>query len=224
MDKLPPALARTPVGEERLSREDHVEGRRREILLLVTKVFAKRGYHGATIDHLVAGGKTSMGGFYKLFEGKEDCFVQAFDLVAEEAEERAGVAVHGLDDWGERVSVGLLALLEFVAAGPLAARLVLIEAQSGGDEAVRHYGEFLARAVAILRSGRSGSGATADLPASFEEATVSGVVWSIQNRLARGDAIAPAELHEQLAKMILEPYLGKRRLASLPRASGAALS
>jgi AcrR family transcriptional regulator len=223
MEKLPPALARTPVGEERLSREEHVQERRREILALVTKVFAKRGYHGATIDHLVAGGKTSMGGFYKLFDGKEDCFVQAFDLVAEEAEERARVAVRGLDDWGERASAGLLALLEFVAAKPLAARLVVIEAQSGGEEAVRHYGEFLAVAIAILRAGRSEPTATADLPESFEEATVSGVVWSIQNRLARGDAIAPSELHAQLAKMILEPYLGPKRLASVLRESGSAI-
>jgi AcrR family transcriptional regulator len=219
MAKLPRALARTPVGEERISPEAHADERRREILDLVVKVFAKRGYHGATIDHLVTGGNTSMGGFYKLFEGKEDCFVQAFDLVVDQAEAGVAKATTGADDWGGEVSAGLLSLLDFVAAEPFAARLVLIEAQSGGDEALRHYTRLLAAAAAILRAGRSESAATIDLPESFEEATVSGVVWSIQNRLARGEAINPAELHPQLAKMVLEPYLGRKRMTSVLRRS-----
>jgi AcrR family transcriptional regulator len=219
MANLPPALAKGPVDSERISPTEHAEERRREILELVTGVFAKRGYHGATIDHLVAGGKTSMGGFYKLFEGKEDCFVQAFDLAVGEARESAKLAVADLDGWGEQASTGLLALLEFVAAKPFAARLALIEAQSGGAEAVRRYNELMNEAAAFLRAGRSSPTATTDLPASFEEATVSGVVWLIQNRLARGEKIDAGALHPQLVKMVLEPYLGRKGSARLPAGS-----
>jgi AcrR family transcriptional regulator len=215
MPKLPPALAKGTVGAERISPEDHAEERRREILGLVTAVFAKRGYHGATIDHLVAGGRTSMGGFYKLFKGKEDCFVQAFDLLVEEAEEDARSAAADAEDWGERVAVGLRSLLEFIATRPFAGRLVLIEAQSGGSDAVRHYNQLMTGAAAILRVGRSTPTAATDLPDSFEEATVSGVAWLIQNRLARGETIDADRLQPQLVKMVLEPYLGRKELARL---------
>ncbi|HEY2715594.1 MAG TPA: TetR/AcrR family transcriptional regulator [Solirubrobacterales bacterium] len=217
MPKLPPALAKASLEEERMPAEEHAQRRRREILASVTDVFAKRGYQGATIDHLVAGGKTSMGGFYKLFDGKEDCFVQAFDQVVDEATVDAPRPGDAQADWGARVSACLLALLEFAAAKPFSARLVLLEAQSGGPEAVRRYNELLGEAAAGLRAGRSESSATPDLPASFEDATVSGIVWLMQNRLARGTAIDVDELHPQLTKMVLEPYLGRKALTKAMR-------
>lgn len=215
MATLPPALTKEPVGAQRISPEAHAEERRRQILVLVTDVFAKRGYQGATIDHLVAGGKTSMGAFYKFFAGKEDCFVQAFDRVVQDAGERVREAVALQQDWAAQVSAGLHALLEFIAEEPFSARLVLNEAQSGGPEAVRRYNEVLSEAATVLQGGRTASAAARQLPESFEDATVSGVVWLLQIRLARGEAIDVAELHPQLAKMFLEPYLGRETLELL---------
>lgn len=208
MVTLPPALTKEPVGAQRISPESHAEERRRQILALVIDVFAKRGYQGATIDHLVTGGKTSMGAFYKFFTGKEDCFVQAFDRVVEDAIERARQAGAVEQGWAAQVSAGLHALLDLIAEEPFSARLVLNEAQSGGPEAVRRYNEVLGQAAAVLRTGRSASTAARRLPESFEDATVSGVAWLLQARLARGERIDVAELHPQLAKMFLAPYIG----------------
>jgi AcrR family transcriptional regulator len=208
MVTLPPALTKEPVGAQRIPAEAHAEERRQQILALVIDVFAKRGYQGATIDHLVTGAKTSMGAFYKFFTGKEDCFVQAFDRVVEEAGERAREAVAREQGWATQVSAGLHALLDFIAEEPFSARLVLNEAQSGGPDAVRRYNEVLGEAAAALRTGRSASTAGRRLPETFEDATVSGVVWLLQARLARGEKIDVAELHQQLAKMFLTPYIG----------------
>jgi AcrR family transcriptional regulator len=217
MPDLPRALARTAVGADRISPEAHAQERRREILGLVTGVFAKRGYHGATIDHLVAGGKTSMGGFYKFFEGKEDCFVQAFDQVVEEARGRLGNPDAG-GEWAMEVSAGLRSLLEFTAEKPLSARLVLLEAQSGGPDAVRRYDEVLDEAASVLRACRSAAQKPPELPESFEDATVNGVVWLMQKRLARGEEIDVDDLHPQLMKLVLEPYLGRPALERMRRA------
>jgi AcrR family transcriptional regulator len=217
MTDLPPALARTSVGVERISPEAHAEERRRKILGLVIGVFAKRGYHGATIDHLVAGGKTSMGGFYKFFEGKEDCFVQAFEQVVGDARGRLRSPEAG-GEWATEVSNGLGSLLEFAADKPLSARLVLLEAQSGGPEAVRRYNEVLTEAAAVLRDGRSVASGAPELPETFEDATVSGVVWLMQKRLARGEEIDVDALRPQLAKLLLEPYIGRPALERMLRA------
>ncbi len=188
--------------------EVHTEARREQILELVTKVFAKRGYQAATVDHLVAGGKTSMGGFYKFFDGKEDCFVQVFDRVMERAGERVAAARPSDSGWAIRTAAWLRAMVEFVAAEPLAARVVLLEAQTGGPEAVRRYNETLAEAAAFLRRGRTEGNRAADLPDSFEDASISGVVWLLQNRLARGESISVAELYPEIVKTLLEPYVG----------------
>ncbi|HEX3240540.1 MAG TPA: TetR/AcrR family transcriptional regulator [Solirubrobacterales bacterium] len=208
MAKLPPALAKESVKEKRLPVEVHTEARREQILALVTKVFAKRGYQAATVDHLVAGGKTSMGGFYKFFDGKEDCFVQAFDRVVEQARERVAAARPGDADWASGTAAGLRALVGFAAEEPLSARVVLLEAQTGGPEAVRRYNETLAEAAAHLRRGRTEGNRAAQLPDSFEDASVSGVVWLLQNRLARGESISVEELYPEIAKTLLEPYIG----------------
>jgi AcrR family transcriptional regulator len=214
MAKLPPALSKAAVGEERISAETHQEERREQILGLVTKVFAKRGYQAATIDHLVAGGKTSMGGFYKFFEGKEDCFVQAFDRVVGMARERLEVAPEG-GSWAEEMALGLRVLIEFAAEEPLAARVVLLEAQTGGPVAVARYNEVVGEAADALGRGREESAAGSDLPESFEDATVSGVIWLVQNRLARGEAIEVEALYPQLAKVLLEPYVGAKGVPAL---------
>ena len=209
--KLPPALSRESVEEARISVETHTEERRGQILALLTDVFAKRGYQAATVDHLVAGGKTSMGGFYKFFEGKEDCFVQAFDRVVAQARERVLEVQEPGFDWAAGTAAGLRALVEMIAEETFSAKVVLLEAQTGGPEAVRRYNETLAEAAALLRRGRTESGGHApDLPDSFEDATVSGVVWLLQNRLARGDAVSAEELYPQVAKVLLEPYLGTK--------------
>jgi AcrR family transcriptional regulator len=214
MAKLPPALSKAAVGEERISAETHQDERREQILALVTKVFAKRGYQAATIDHLVAGGKTSMGGFYKFFEGKEDCFVQVFDRVDEMARDRLAMTREG-GGWAEEMALGLRALIEFAAEEPLAARVVLLEAQTGGPAAVARYNAVVGEAAAALGRGRTESKGGADLPESFEDATVSGVIWLIQNRLARGEAVAVETLYPQLAKVLLEPYVGAKGVPAL---------
>jgi AcrR family transcriptional regulator len=217
MTKLPLALTKASVEGERISAETYAQERRRETLTSVTKVFAKRGYRGATIDHLVAGAKISMGGFYKFFGGKEDCFVQAYDQVVEEARDRLRDTHSGDESWAAGVSAGLRSLLEVAAADPLAARLVLLEAQSGGPVAVRRYNETLTEVAKALRVGRSAAPATPELPESFEDATVSGVAWLMQNRLSRGEEIDVDELHPHLAKTLLEPYLGRAAFEQLLR-------
>jgi AcrR family transcriptional regulator len=215
--KLPLALTKASVEDERVSAETYAKDRRREILASVSKVFAKRGYRGATIDHLVGGAKTSMGGFYKFFGGKEDCFVQAYDQVVEEARDRLRGTHSGDESWAARISAGIHSLLEVAAADPLAARLVLLEAQSGGPVAVRRYNETLTEVAEALRAGRSAAPTAAELPESFEDATVSGVAWLMQNRLSRSEEIDVEELHPHLAKTVLEPYLGRAAFEQLLR-------
>ena len=209
--QLPPALSSGSVEKGRISQRTVEEERRERILAAMTNVFAKRGYPAATVEHLIAGAKVSMGGFYNYFEGKEDCFLQVYDRVVAQGLEWIDDAVPAGADWPTQVTAGLRALVIYVAEQPLAAKIVLLEAQTGGQEAVRRYNATLKQAADFVRRGRVGNGAAEKLPQNFEDATVSGLVWLLQTRLARGELGEAEELYPQMAKVVLEPYLGRER-------------
>lgn len=215
---MPPALARRSVEQGQISRKVRSEERRERVLARMTDVFAKRGYQAATVDHLIGGGKISMGGFYKEFNGKEDCFVAVYDRVIAQVRERLDRAIPAGSDWATQVAFGLRTVTGFVSEEPLAGRVVLIEAQTGGELAVARYNATLQGVSAFLREGRDQPGASPDLPASFEDATASGLFWLLQNRLARGRIEDPTELWPRMAKMALEPYLGSKRSSQVLRA------
>ena len=208
MTQLPPALASGPVAEGRISSSALEEERRRQALAAFTDVFAKRGYRAATVENLIAGAKISMGGFYKYFDGKEDCFVQAYDRAVAIARERALAALPPGCGWATQAALGTRAIVEFVAAEPLAAKIVLLEAQTGGEEAVGRYGSTVREVAAFLRRGRSEGEHGGRLPKNFEDSTASGLVWLLQTRLAKGALGDVQELYPQIAKVVLEPYVG----------------
>jgi AcrR family transcriptional regulator len=214
---MPPALARESVEKRQVSRKVRSEERREQVLERMTDVFAKRGYQAATVDNLIAGGKISMGGFYKEFDGKEDAFVAVYDRVMSEVGERLDGAFPAGSDWATRAALGLRAVVEFANEKPLAARVVLLEAQTGGELATGRYTATLREIAGFLRAGRDEGDAAANLPESFEEATASGLAWLLQSRLAKERIEDPAELWPRMAKMAIEPYLGTSRAEQVLR-------
>jgi AcrR family transcriptional regulator len=206
--RLPKSLSKSPVDDVQLSREEIGEQQRRRILLALTEVFAKRGYQAATVDNLIAAAKISMGSFYGHFEGKEDCLLQIYDLVVSEVRERIDAAAAGTEDWAERTYAGLYAIVNYVVERPMAARVVLLEAQTAGPRAVRRYNEDLKRVADFLREGRSTGVYGAELPSDFEEATANGLAWLLQARLVRGEVTDPDALFHEIGEVALEPYLG----------------
>lgn len=205
---LPPALTQKPVDRKQISRATQLQERREQVLGRMTQVFAKRGYQAATVDHLISGAKISMGGFYKEFEGKEDCFVQVYNRVIAQLGARFEDSVPSDAEWATQVALGVRTLVAYAGEDPLAARVVLLEAQTGGELALARHGETLNAAAAFMRRGREVADAKERLPVNFEDATVSGLLWLLQSRLAKGRIENPDELWPQMAKMVLEPYLG----------------
>jgi AcrR family transcriptional regulator len=205
---MPPALARESVERRQVSQKVRSEERREQVLERMTDVFAKRGYQAATVDHLIAGGKISMGGFYKEFDGKEEAFVAVYDRVMAEVAARFDEAIPEGADWGTRAALGLRTVVEFANEKPLAARVVLLEAQTGGPVAIGRYAATLQEIAGFLGEGRDEGEAADALPESFEQATASGLAWLLQSRLAKQRIEDPAELWPRMAKMALEPYLG----------------
>lgn len=215
MPKLPDHFQRTAVGQEPVAREVLTEHQRERVLVLVSGVFAKRGYQGTTVDDLLATGKVGVGNFYSLFEGKEDCFLAAYDRIVTNARQQIAAATADAGDWGERAYLGLRALLEVFLAEPLEARLALIEAQSAGAAAISRYNAVIDGAVEWLRQGREAYPAARELPQGFEQAAVSGLAFYLQACLLDSRHPSLEELLDETAGQLLGPVLGEQELGRL---------
>ncbi len=215
---LPGPLAKQPVGRERLSRSTVEEHQRERILVAAIGVFAKRGFQQTTIDHIVAAAKTSVGSFYGLFDGKEDCFLRCFDRVVSAGRGRiSGSPSEG--EWPQRACATLASILHEVEAEPLAARIVLVEAPTVGPEALRRYEGTLDSLIPPLREGRVFSPDGNKLPANLEEASVAGSAWLLRERLVSGRVKGVQELLPELAAILIGPYLGEAEARRIARAA-----
>ncbi len=222
MATLPEHLSKVPVGRDRISREVVESHQRDRILDAAIVVFAKRGYRGTTIDNIVAAAKIGVGSFYALFDGKEGCFLQAYDRIVETAWERIEAAVPAERPWQEQAAAALGALLEAVAADPRGARVTIVEAQTAGLAALARYEETLTRIAPLLRRGREASPLAEELPATLEDATVAGVAWLLHQRLVMGELDDIEGLLPALVEIVVEPYLD-RDLSRSPE-PGASIS
>jgi AcrR family transcriptional regulator len=209
--RLPAHLSKAPVGRERLSRQALGELQRERILVAATEVFAKRGYQASTVDNIVSAAEMGVGSFYAHFGGKEDCLLEAYDVIVGEAREEIAAAIPLDAPWSQQACALLQELLGQIAVEPLRARLALVEVQTGGPKALRRYGETLDEAVELLRRGRAAGSAEPELPSTFEEATVCGVVWLLHQRLVRGEVSGIEQLLPEVAELLLEPLLGAEK-------------
>jgi AcrR family transcriptional regulator len=215
MTSLPPHLMKMPVGRDRVSR-DLVESQQRErVLEAATGVFAKRGYPNTTIDHIIAAARIGVGSFYALFEGKEDCFAQVFDRVIERGRDRLMDAIPVDSPWEEQAIAVLRALLDLITEEPHAARIALVEVQTAGPESLARYENLLESLTPMLKKARRLSTRGPELPETFEDATMAGVAWLLQQRLVAGELDDLDDLKVDLVGILVEPYVGESRARTL---------
>jgi len=219
MANLPDHLMPTPVGRDRLPREVMTKHQRERVLAAATEVFAKRGYQGTTVDHIVAGAKIGVGTFYGFFDGKEDCFLAAYDRTVADGREQIEAALVAGGSWPEQLVNVLRSLLKLIEADPFGARIALVEVQTAGPAALARHERNLDEVAELLRSGREHSPFRDELPASLEFATVGGLSWFLQQRIAVGEATDATKLLPEVLEIVAEPYLGEAATAVLATAA-----
>ena len=197
---------------------------RERILDAAERLIAGRGGAGVSIEAIVKAAGVSSVTFYEFFDGKEACFVAAFDRAIdagmdELARAAPGDPAAGGLSWPEQIATGIRVLTRLIPAEPGRARLCLVEAQTGGPELSARFEAVLDRVAAKLRGGRTLDTAPAGLPATHEEATAGALSWLLRERLEAGDAECLEALYPELIDIALAPYLGGE-----PRAVAASVA
>jgi AcrR family transcriptional regulator len=145
--------------------------------------------------------------FYENFKDKEQCFAARYGdgvarlVVAVEA------AVEAERSWSNRVSAGLRAGLDFLAAEPALARLLLVESLAAARPARLEHERQLRRLAAALGPStaedmdeRAVSGETGRLLAG-------GLASHLSGRVLAGEAESLPESHDLLLPFLLAPRL-----------------
>ncbi len=140
-------------------------------------------------------------------------FGEAFDAAA--ARLRAAVAATCAlpAPWPARIRAAIEAILEFAAADPAAARLLLVEPWARGDAGVDRRERLHEHFAALLASGRGELPGGGELPALTEQVLVAAVAAILGRLLVPGEEGEPAlgALAPELIEFVLLPYVGHTR-------------
>jgi AcrR family transcriptional regulator len=104
------------------------------LLQAAMDVFADRGYHGATVDDIVAASETSKGAFYHYFPSKQGVFLRLLEQLADLVESGVETAIERQQGALGKVEAALRVVLEVTSERRDLARILLIEAAALGPE------------------------------------------------------------------------------------------
>ena len=208
-------LGPLPGGHHGLSRQQILDSQRERLLAAIASEVAERGYRATTITEVVKLASVSTRDFYEHFEGKEDCFIAAFEAVRDHLEDLISAAVAERAEWPAQVTAALRTALEFFASEPELARLCLVEPVSATPTIAIRFREAVLACVPALARGRAEQGNGASLPDSTEDSLIGGVVSLATRSILAGETEALPALLPDLVDFTLTPYLGAERAAEL---------
>jgi AcrR family transcriptional regulator len=198
------------------------------MLSAAARVVAHHGYNGLTVARITSGANVSRRTFYEQFTGREDCFLELFELAATRAETLARSAATDHKGWREHVRAGFSALLQFIEEEPAAGSLLVVDALNGGPTVLERRARKLEAAATFLDTGRGLTVAEEGPPGLTAEGLVGAVLGVIHARLldpgvgdgpangssgTKGHAGGLIALLNPLMGMIVLPYLGKAAAA-----------
>jgi AcrR family transcriptional regulator len=196
--------------------------RRARIVSAMIEIACERGYLGATVALVASRAGVSRRAFYELFDGREECFLAAFEWSVGRAREAVFGACEGSVSWRECTRDGLAGLLRWLEREPVLARLCVIEALGAGKLVLERRAEILEELMDAL-DAHAPRPPEPSAPLLTSEGIVGGALAAVHGRLLEPSATDDSreqgrlvDLHGQLMALIVLPYLG-------PQAAGEEL-
>jgi len=216
----PGELGPLPGGHHGLTREQILDSQRERLLAAIAHEVAARGYRATTITGIVKTASVSTRDFYEHFDGKQECFLAAFDAVRDHLEALVVRAAAEEPNWPEQVVAAMRAALEFLAADPDLARLCLVEPVSATPKTALRFREAILACVPALARGRKEIREASFLPPSTEDSLLGGIISLTTRSILAGEASELPSLLPDLVEFTLSPYLGAEEAAKLAVGAG----
>ncbi len=187
-----------------------VRSERERLLEAMVRVAAAKGYEATTVADVAEFAGVSEQTFYDSFEGKAECFLEAYDAVIDVLVAHVTSAFEAAagEPWPERIGAGLRGLVELLAAEADIARMAMVEVTAAGEDARERYRAALARFTPFLEEGRTYSGQGGELPPDTARFAIGGATSMIFDEIRAGRGPELVRLLPDLVFAVLMPYLG----------------
>jgi len=188
--------------------------RRDEIVEAMIRVVGDKGYLATSVADVIAEADVSRTTFYKHFEDKRACFLDAYDLAVARILGTAEATCAGGGRWPDRVRNALKAIVDLFAAEPALARTAIVEVSAAGAEARWRHSIAIGRLGQLLNPGKAAQREDApELPPNTGLMAVGAVAGLILDELRAGPVADLRRILPDLEFALLVPYLGPRAAA-----------
>lgn len=182
-----------------------VDSRLREALL---DLCVERGYADLRLEDLLERADVDAADFHRRYPDLNSYFTAVLGQAYAEFFEVAQAAVADQAGWRDRMRATAYALLRFLRADERVARLAAVEAQHGGEGALRLFVETFNRLVDLIDEGSAEAGGP-DSPSRATAIGVGGVLFArIQEAISEGELGLGEEEIPQLMYAAVFPYFG----------------
>ena len=180
-----------------------------QILDAVLLAVGEQGFGDTCIRDVLARAGVSRARFHKTFESMDDCFALAYEIEAERlcgailAAGRRGIG------WREGFGAALAELLDFVAAEPLRARALMLEARAARGRAWAKNEEVVERLTRAVDSARRETGSRHRAPLLTGKLMVGAIESSVLRLIIAGEEARAPSLLADLAHFVVRNYFGE---------------
>jgi AcrR family transcriptional regulator len=209
-----------PMSAPRPTRQQRKAETRERLLEAAARVFARRGYHGASVDEIADEAGFSTGALYSNFDGKEDLFLAIVEAELHARARELAVAVGDRGTVDVRARGGAVYWMGFVEREPQTVLLFMeFWAYAVRDPAVRprvaeRFAEVRAMLTRLIADASRDLGLELALPAEQLAIAVDALADGIaRQKLADPDAV-PDELLGTALSMLFAGAVRPARLAA----------
>jgi len=181
--------------------------RRQDILAAMVRVVGAKGYKETSVADVIEEAETSRTTFYKYFEDKHDCFLDAYAMLVEQVFGEVVANCDGEATWMARMTTGLTTIVDRFADEPALARTAVVEVAAAGADARQLHTDAITRFTQYLDGGRElAAGKT--LPENISLMSAGAVSGLIFDELLAGRAEQLPDRLPELLFAMLVPYVG----------------
>lgn len=188
----------------------HTRGARERLLEAMLVTSGELGYENVAVKHVIERAKASRATFYKYFDDRESCFVEAHHDAGEWLYRRLVGAGKRQPTWREGLRAAMAELLEFCANQPAIAKALLVEVHAAGGRALAQRADLMERLSRALDGARREIPSRQAPPPVTSDFMVGAIDTLVCAKLMDGDAARAPEMLPGLLHFVVMQYFGEQ--------------
>lgn len=145
-------MAKVRLDARRYQMKAESDRHRLQLIEGICRAVEGSGYAATTIADIVGHARVSKRTFYENFDDKEECFLAAYQVLADRTMRAMASAVDGAQPWDQQVEAAVRAYVAALEARPALTRACFLEIHAAGARGLTLRRQVLARFAELFRA------------------------------------------------------------------------